>query len=554
MNFKEELAILISKKLNCVLGDVFDLLEVPPETQFGDYAFPCFKFASKMGKKPNKLAEELAGSLKDELIENIEVKGPYLNFFLNKEICSREILNEAFLKKKKYGSSKDGKGKTILVEYSSPNIAKPFGIGHLRSTVIGNSLKKIFSHRGWKTISVNHLGDWGTQFGKLIVAYKNWGDEKKLEKDPIKHLLDVYVKFHSEAEINPELDEEARSEFKKMEENDKDNLALWELFKKLSLDEFEKYYKMLDISFDSFAGESSYTNKMEPAIEVLRESTKTEMSDGAMIVNLEDKNMPPFLLKKSDGATTYHTRDLAAALYRLEKYNPDKILYVVGAPQKLHFDQLFTVLGKMGHSKELFEHIDFGHFKGISTRKGSIIFLEEVLDKAIELAKKTIVKKNPGLKNKDEVAQMIGIGAVVFADLSNDRVKDAVFDWDKFLNFEGETAPYVQYTHARCCSIIRKAGTKIGNTVDFSRVEGEINLIKQIGKFGDALDQASKQYKPSILARYLLDLSSEFNSFYAKFKIIGEEEEKLRLLIVDAVRNVLEVGLDLLGIKAPEEM
>ncbi len=555
MDFKSEIASLISKELKCKQEEVFEVLEIPPESKFGDYSFPCFKFAAKLKKSPVNLAKELSPKLDNKFIDKIDIKGPYLNIFIKNEIIAKEFLCEIFTKKNKYGTSEEGKGKTIVIDYSSPNIAKPFGIGHLRSTVIGHSIYKILEHRGYKCVRVNHLGDWGTQFGKLVVAYKKWGDVGKLEKDPIKHLLDIYVKFHSEAEINPDLEEEARSEFKKMEDGDKESLAQWEIFKKLSLEEFKKYYNMMNINFDSWAGESFYNDKMVGAIKELEKKVKPEKSDGAYIVNLEKYGMTPFMLRKSDGATTYHTRDLAAALYRLKEYKADKLLYVVGAPQKLHFNQLFKVLELMGHTDK-FVHVDFGHFMGISTRKGNIIFLEEVLDKAIELAKKTIEKKNPQLKNKNKVAEMVGIGAVVFADLSNDRIKDAVFDWDKFLNFEGETAPYVQYTHARCCSVLRKSETKVSKSVDWDKIdsEDEMLLIKQLGRFDYNLDQASRQYKPSILARYLLDLSSLFNTFYAKHKVIGDKNESGRILIVDCVRNVLVTGLDLLGIQSPEEM
>ena len=553
MDFKFEIASLISKELKCKKEEVIEVLEVPPESNLGDYAFPCFKFAAKLKKSPVELAKELSSKLTCKFIEKVEIKGPYLNVFLKNDLVAKEFLSEIFIKKNKYGMSDEGKGKTVVIDYSSPNIAKPFGIGHLRSTVIGNSIYKILGHRGYKCVGVNHLGDWGTQFGKLVVSYKKWGDEKKLEKDPIKHLLEVYVKFHSEAEINPELEDEARAEFKKMENGDKESLSQWEIFKELSLEEFKKYYGMMNIDFDSWDGESFYNDKMEDAIKELEKNVKTELSEGALIVNLEEYGMTPFMLRKSDGATTYHTRDLAAALYRLKKYKADELLYVVGSPQKLHFDQLFKVLELKGHSNKLV-HVDFGHFKGLSTRKGNIVFLEEVLDNAIELAKKTINKKNPKLKNKDKVAEMIGIGAVVFADLSNDRIKDAVFDWDKFLNFEGETAPYVQYTHARCCSVLKKSEVKVSKNVDWNKIEDEISLVKHLGRFDYFLDQAARQYKPSILARYLLDLSSLFNSFYAKHKIIDDGNETTRILIVDCVRNVLENGLNLLGVKAPEEM
>ena len=557
MNFRDEIAKTISEGLNVTTNEVVEALEVPPDYALGDYAFPCFKFASKSGKKPNELAKELSETIKLDFVENIETKGAYLNFFIKAENVVENVLSEISEKKECYGSTNEGKGKTVVMDYSSPNIAKPFGIGHLRSTVIGNSIYRILKFRGYNCVGVNHLGDWGTQFGKLIVAYENWGEEKKLEKDPIKHLLDIYVKFHDEAKINPELDEEAREEFRKLENGNKKSLAIWEMFKELSLKEFEKYYAELNIEFDSNAGESFYNDKMDAAIKTLEKKVKTELSDGALVVELE--KMPPFMLKKTNGSSTYHTRDLAAAIYRLTEYKADKLLYVVGAPQKLHFKQLFSVLGKMGHEESKFEHVDFGHFLGMSTRKGNIIFLEDVLDKGIELAKKIISVKNPKLKNKNEVAKMVGIGAIIFGDLSSDRVKDVEFDWGRILNFEGESGPYVQYTHARCCSVLKKSETEIKKTGlkwDKFTSEEELKLIKHLGSFENAIEQAAKQYKPSIIARYLLDLCGLFNSFYAKHKIIGSEEEllQLRLLLVDSVRTIIDSGLNLLGIKAPEEM
>tara|TARA_Y100000310_G_scaffold345353_2_gene464076 strand:- start:2201 stop:3880 length:1680 start_codon:yes stop_codon:yes gene_type:complete len=559
MGFRSDIVSVIAEKIGEKEDVVDSLIEVPTISYLGDYSFPCFKLSGKSDEDPVELAKELSKKIKADYIEKIEAKGAYVNFFLKNSIVAKNVITEVFEKGDEYGSSVEGNGKNIVIDFSSPNIAKPFGIGHLRSTVIGNSLYKILEHRGYNCVGVNHLGDWGTQFGKLIVAYKRWGDEKKLEKDPIKHLLNIYVKFHDAAELNPKLEDEARDEFKKLEGGDKACTEQWEIFKELSLKDFEKYYSELGIKFDVHTGESFYIDKTDDVIKQLKKKVKTEISEGALIVNLEKYNMPPFMLKKSDGASTYHTRDLAAAIYRLKKYKADRLLYVVGAPQKLHFSQLFTVLEMMGYPEENFKHVDFGHFLGMSTRKGSIIFLEEVLDKAIELAKKIISEKNPKLENKNEVARIVGIGAVVFADLGSDRVKDVVFDWEKILNFEGETAPYIQYTHVRCCSIIKKAKTDLKlDELNWNSVKEpeEVALLKHIMHFDGAVAQAAKQYKPSIIARYLLDLCSLFNSFYEKHKVIVNDENvmTIRLAIVDCVKSVLSYGLGLLGIRAPNEM
>jgi len=452
------------------------------------------------------------------------------------------------------------------MDYSHPNIAKPFGIGHLRSTVIGNSLYKILNLLGYKPIGVNHLGDWGTQFGKLIVAFKKWGKEKELEKDPIKYLLKLYVKFHDQAEKDETLNDQAREAFKKLEEGNKDYLALWESFKALSLQEFKRIYEILDVSFDSYQGEA-FVNKLVPkAIKEAEKKIKTKISEGALIVDLKEKDMPPILLLKSDGATTYHSRDLAAALYRLKEYKANKLLYIVGSEQKLYFKQLFKLMTFLGYNKDQFTHADFGLFKfpegKMSTRKGNVIFLEDVLDKAIDLASQIIEEKNPTLNNKEEIAKNVGVGAIIFADLSNDRVKNINFDWDRMLSFEGETGPYIQYTHARACSILRKSkkefGVGITEKINFDaiNIKEELAVITLLYKFPEVLIKVSETYKPHHLAQFLIALSQAFNEFYHKCPVISEMEHQMksRLLLVDSVRQVLENGLNLLGIKAPEEM
>ncbi|MFC1691854.1 arginine--tRNA ligase [Nanoarchaeota archaeon] len=543
-------------------------LETPPSFELGDYAFGCFELAKELKKAPAEIAQDIAKQIKlKDPIKKVEVEGPYVNFFINKKILAENTLKEISKKTDNYGSQQLGKGKNIVIDYSSPNIAKPFGIGHLRSTVIGNSLKHILKFLGYKVIAVNHLGDWGTQFGKLIVAFREWGVEAELMKSPITHLFSLYVKFHEEAKIDPELENRARMWFKRLEDGNKDALQLWELFRKLSLDEFKKYYSQLEIEFDTYHGEAFYNDKTEDAIKLIEGKKITEISEDALVVMLEDQKpeMPPLLLRKSDGATTYSTRDLAAVFYRMMEYDPEKIIYVVGSPQKLHFNQLFTVLEKLGHKKELFEHVDFGLIKfkdaKMSTRKGNIIFLEEVLDKAIELARKIIKEKNPDLYNKNEIAHIVGIGAVIFGDLCNDRIRDVDFDWDRVLSFEGETAPYIQYTHARAGSVLRKSGLEGLKNIDYGKFQTthEQKLIVKLNDFQKTIVDSANHYKPHIIANYLIELSQLFNEFYQKCPILKNDENDddlilARLALTAGVKQVIKNGMSLLGIKVPEEM
>ncbi|MEW5896240.1 MAG: arginine--tRNA ligase [Nanoarchaeota archaeon] len=568
MNFKEGIANILAKETKIKKEEAAALITIPPNAKMGDYAFPCFKLGKNAPEEAEKLKEKIKLSeIKlPEFIFKIEANGPYLNFFIKPSVIAKEILQEIYRQQKHYGRQDLGKGKKIIVEFSSPNIAKPFGIGHLRSTVIGNCLYKIYSFLGYKTIGVNHLGDWGTQFGKLIVAYKKWGEEKELETGSIKYLLKLYVKFHQEAEKDDSLNEEARTAFKKLEDGDKEAVALWEIFRELSLEEFKRIYHLLDVEFDSYHGEAFYNNVLNKTTEDLQKKVKTETSEGALVVNLEKYNLPPLILRKSDGASTYQTRDIAAAFYRLQKYRPEKIIYVVGSEQKLHFQQLFKVLELAGVDKSKLVHVDFGlfHFPEgkMSTRKGNVIFLEEVLDKAISLAEKIIEEKNPELGNKKERAKTVGIGAVIFSDLSNDRIRNIDFDWNKMLSFEGETGPYLQYTHARACSILRKAHNEHNLSVSphvnyetFNLAE-EIAVVKQLYAFPEIIVQTALTYKPHLLAHYLISLAQSFNEFYHKCPVISGQKQimKARLLLVDCVRQVLENGLNLLGIKAPEEM
>ncbi len=558
MDFKEGIIELLKEHTKLKTEEIGTLLSTPPDPKLGDYAFPCFK----LGKNPKEAAEKLQAKLPaQDFIEKTQVVGPYLNFYLNQTILAETTLKKIHTEQKSYGNQNLGNQKTVVMDFSSVNIAKPFGIGHLRSTVIGRCLYRIHKALGYNPVSVNHLGDWGTQFGKLIVAYKRWGKEESLRKDPIKYLLKLYVMFHDEAEKDETLNEEARTIFKKLEDGDKELLEMWQSFKELSMEEFHRIYKLLDVEFDSYNGEAFYNDKMDEAIKLVQSKVKTELSDGALVVNLEKYKMPPILLRKSNGSTTYHTRDIAAALYRVKKYNAKKSLYIVGMEQKLHFKQLFKLLELMDHKAEL-THIDVGLFQfpegKMSTRKGKVIFLEDVLGKAIELAQKIIDEKNPELKNKEQIAKMVGIGAIVFADLSNDRVKDINFDWDRMLSFDGETAPYIQYTHARASSILRKSEREINPHCNFSLLKEmeEKQLLKQLYLFPGILQNVIRTYKPNLLANYTIKLAQQFNEFYHKHQVLTEDPNltKARLLLVDCTKQVLNNALHLLGIESPEEM
>ncbi|KPL04475.1 MAG: arginyl-tRNA synthetase [candidate division Zixibacteria bacterium SM23_73_2] len=562
--FVEEIKEVLKKEVDLSTEEIEKIIEIPPEEKLGDYAFPCFLLAKSLKKPPDRIASDLSKKLKPKaLIKEIYSIGPYVNFRVDSRKLAEFVLKEIFEKDKSYGRDETGKGKTIVIDFSSPNIAKPFGIGHLRTTVLGNSLYRIFEYLGYGCVSINHLGDWGTQFGKLIVAYKRWGDEKKLSSDPIITLFDLYVKFHQEAEKEPELEEEARSWFKKLEQGEKEAEGIWQRFKDYSLKEFEKVYRMLEISFDCYTGESFYNKYMDNTIEEIQKKGLAEISQDALVVDLEKYNLPVCLLRKKDEATLYATRDITAAIYRYNTYKFHKLLYVVGSAQKLHFQQVFKVLELMGYpwAKDLV-HVDFGWIKFekkiMSTRKGDVIFLEDVLNKSVELAKDIIKKKNPDLENKDKVAFDVGIGAVVFTDLSTKRQKDINFDWDEVLDFEGQTGPYVQYTHARLCSLLRKYQKPVKRKVDFSlfSLEEEHSIIKKLEDFPKKIKMSAETYEPAVLCSYLLDLSGVFNRFYQKQRIITDDENATdaRILLVKSVKTVIELGLSLLGIKAPERM
>ncbi|SHJ61670.1 arginine--tRNA ligase [Tepidibacter formicigenes] len=564
-DFKLEVANTIASQVSDLsLDEIKALIEIPPNKDMGDYAFPCFKLAKVFRKAPNLIAQELCEKIeKTDYIQKIEVAGAYINFFVDKSSLAKSVINEVLDKKDDYGKTNVGEGKKVIVEFSSPNIAKPFHIGHIRSTVIGNALYKVYDALGFDTIRINHLGDYGTQFGKLIVAFKRWGDEEEVKKAPIKTLLKYYVKFHEEAEKDSSIDDEARMWFKKLEDGEEEATKLWQWFRDVSLEEFNRVYNMLGVEFDSYAGESFYSDKMPRVIDIMNEKGILKESKGAKIVDLEEYNMPPALITKSDGSTLYLTRDIAAAIYRKETYDFYKNIYVVGSQQILHFNQWMKVVELMGFdwAKDCV-HVPFGMVSleegTMSTRKGRVVFLEDVLNKAIEKTKEIIQEKNPNLPNIDEVAKQIGVGAVVFQELSNNRIKDYAFSWDRTLNFDGETGPYVQYTHTRACSVLRKANEEVSKDVDFSVLTNDdsVNVIKEIGNFPKVVKDVIKNNEPHIIARYVVDLAQAFNKFYHDNAILVDDEKirKARLALVQATKQTIKNALSLLGVEAPERM
>lgn len=565
MDFKE----YVIDKLVSVTGlekdFVSSLTETPPEQKMGDLAFPCFQLAKTMRKSPAIIASELAEKFSaDENIEKAAAMGGYLNFFYNRGAYAKNTLEGVFNAGDKWGTSNMGNGKTVLVEFSSPNIAKPFHIGHLFSTAVGNSLARIYKHLGYDVQSLNHLGDWGTQFGKLISAYKRWGDKSVIEKDPINELLKIYVKFHEEAEKNPEIEDEARNYFKLLEDGDKETVELWQYFRDISLVEFKRVYDMLGVEFDSYNGEAFYSDKMGEVVDILRDKGLLTESDGAQIVDLSDLNIPPCIILKSNGATIYATRDIAAALYRHRTYNFYKNIYVVGTPQALHFKQIFSVMERAGWewSKDCV-HVGFGLVrfdgKNLSTRHGNVVFLEKVLDEAISKTREIIEKNNPNLDDKDTLARKIGIGAILYTFLKSSREKDIDLNWDAVLDFDGESGPYVQYTYARGRSVLRRADVDYSDA-DFSGIvsDDEYALIKQINALGEAVKDAADKNEPFYINRYVTNLARLFNKFYNSYPIlkgdVDENTKKARLAVVDASTRVIKTALGLMGIETVENM
>lgn len=537
-------------------------LAVPPDPAMGDYALPVFRLAKVLRMAPPKIAQTLCESWNHAEVARVEPVNGYMNFFLNRVNFAKDTLEAVLSQGERYGSSDLGAGKTVCLDYSSINIAKRFGVGHLSTTMLGHSLKRIHDFLGYKTVGINHLGDWGTQFGKMIYAYKTWGSREEVEEKGITEMMRLYVKFHEEAEKDPSLDDEGRAWFKKIEDKDEEAIAIWSWFKDITLRDAEKVYKLLGVEFDSYAGEAFYNDKMDVVIDELREKGLLTISEGASVVDLEEDKMPPCIILRSDGATLYATRDLAAAVYRQNTYHFDKCLYVVAYQQDLHFRQIFRVLEKMGKPwAKNCVHVSFGmiSFEGqaFSTRKGRVVYLEDVLNQAIQKALDIINEKSPSLPNKEEVARQVGIGAVVYSDLSNGRIKDIDFSFDRALNFDGETGPYVQYTHARCCSVLRKAAEMELPEVDYTALQDDEAqaLLRLLSRFPDVVREAADKYEPSMITRAVTDIAQAYNKFYYEHRILDEASTAAaRVALTRAAKDVIKTGLWLIGIEAPERM
>ena len=544
-------------------NDYAEMLEYPPDENMGHLAFPCFKLSRGLRNAPPKIAAALAEEISDCAFESVAAVGGYLNFKVSE--CALEgILSEIETKGDKYGSSGKGEGKTVVLDYSSPNISKPFHIGHLGTTVIGHSLKLLHQFEGYECIGVNHLGDWGTQNGKQIVAFKRWGDREKVEREGIDALVELYVRFHEEAEKDPSLNDEARAEFKKLEDHDPENIALWKWFIDVSFKEYSVTYNQLGITFDSYNGESFYSDKMAPQIEVMREKGLLKLDDGASIVDLEEYGMPPCLILKRDGSTLYPTRDIAAAVYRKNTYNFDKCIYVTSSGQSLHFAQWFKVVGLMGYDwNEDLVHVPYGTVSiggaKLATRTGNVVLLKDLFRQSIDKVREVMREKNPDLENSDEVAEAVGVGAIVFNYLFNNRIKDMSFTLESALSFEGSTGPYAQYTFARTCSILEKAeteGIKFSEGGKITTAE-EGDVLRCLAKFPERVAAAVSEYEPSNITRYIIDLCTAFNRFYHNCPIMtadSDDEKIMRLRITSAVNTVLKTALHLICMRTPEKI
>ena len=571
INYREKIAEIIAPHVEGLeMSDILDMIEVPADSKMGDYAFPCFKLAKVLRKAPPLIAASIADAIRDaDIFDKVEQVNAYVNMFISRENMAQQVVSQVLADGENYGRSTIGEGKKVIVEYSSPNIAKPFHIGHIRSTVIGNSIYKIYDFLGYDTIRINHLGDYGTQFGKMICAYRRWGSKEDVEREPIKSLLSYYTKFHEEAEKDPSLNDEARAIFTRLEHGEPEEVELWQWFREESLKEFNRVYKMLGIEFDSYNGESFYSDKMPRIVQELADSGIMEKDQGANIVRLDEYGLSPALITKSDGSTLYITRDIAAAVYRKETYDFYKNIYVVASQQNLHFQQWFKVLELMGYdwAKDCV-HVPFGLVSlesgTMSTRKGKVVFLEDVLNGAVDKTREIIIEKNPDLDEEsiEEIAKAVGIGAVVFNELSNYRIKDYVFSWDHVLNFEGETGPYVQYTHARLCSIMRKAGEETVAAAaagfDASKLTGDSahRLITLIYQLPEVILEAGEKYEPSMVTRHIVDIAQAANKYYHDEHILvdDEAEKTARVALVTAAETAIRNGLGLMGMKAPERM
>ena len=568
ISFKQEIAKEIA---NCVKLDekeLIEFIEIPQNEEHGDYAFPCFRLAKELKKAPQIIATEIKEKIQinSDVIEQIEVIGGYLNFYINKTTLAKNIFQEIDEKKEKYGSTNVGKGRNAIIEYSSPNIAKPFHIGHLRSTVIGGALHKIYAFLGYNTIGINYLGDWGLQFGKVIAGIEMWKNEYDFSQDEIGTILKIYVRYNKEEKENPELTDKAREIFKKLEDGDKELLKQWEHIRKISLENYQKTYNLLNVKFDSYNGEAYYNDKMDAIVKELEEKGLLEESQGAKVVNLDKYDMPPCIIITSAGTTIYATRDLATFKDRVTKYNYAKSLYVVGSEQQLHFKQIYKVMELMGYGDYVknTEHIPFGLVvdkdgEKIGSRKGNAVSLEEILNESIEKVKVIINEKNPDIENKEEIARKVGVGAVIFNDLANSRIKDEIFDWDMLLNFNGETGPYIQYVFVRTKSVLEKADYLPNiNEINYTKLldKEAINVLKLLYQFSDIVIDAADKNEPSIISRYLIDLAQSFSNFYNEHHIISEDKktQDARLYLTHATGTVLKTGAGILGIEMPDRM
>ncbi len=563
-DYKEIIAEkLEGKEIGLSKDEIYQLIEIPPQENMGDYSFPCFQLAKTLRKNPAQIATELASTLDLEDFAEVKNVGPYINFFLDRKKFENQVINTIIEKKENFGKSDMGKGKTAIVEFSSVNIAKPFHIGHIRSTVIGDALRNVHEFLGYNTIATNYIGDYGTQFGTMIAAYKLWGDDDKLNANPIQELLNLYVRYNTEASENEEMMDAARQEFKNLEEGEEEATRLWSWFKEISFNEFDRVYKLLDIEFDNYKGEAYYSEYMPAILEELKEKNLLVESDGAQIIDLSEFDLPPSIIIKSNGSSAYITRDIATAINRKKEYNFDENLYVVATQQNLHFQQLWRILELMGY--DLYKgckHISFGMVslkdQTLSTRKGQVVFLEDVLNKTIEKTREIMENREDTVDDIDEVSRIVGIGAVKFQELYNNRIKDYVFDWDEVLNFEGETGPYVQYTYARAKSVLRKAGIDEIKPLDIEKItsDEEFTLVKKLAGFEDVVIKAKEKYEPSLITRHLTDIAKSFNKFYNSSKIMVEDEklkeERLALAYVTAI--VIKTALGLLGIRTVEKM